>query len=142
MGEAALRFPFDRGGYRHVLLARVGPWCVVERTWIEDGRPHLPHFEVVQLRTAREHRAPTGAIIPAHEAYPAPRDWGRIAWSVPTLVHARQRWEGLRRTGKELPEWTALGIPDDEEGYRAWKEGRLPCRMASAPTTAILGGHP
>jgi len=133
-----LTFPFTRGEYRHVLLARAGPWCVVERTWIGDGKPHLPHFEIVKLRALPEHRAPNGDVIPAHEAYAKPSDWGRRAWSEPTLVHARQRWERLRREGVNLPGWTSLGIPDDREGYRAWKEGRLPARTLSAPNTATL----
>jgi len=132
-----LAFPFDRGGYRHVLLARVGPWCVVERTWIEDGQPHLPHYEVVHLRGATARTWPDGRVTAAHEAYPAASRWGRDAWSVPTLLHARALWEGLRAEGLELPEWEGLGISEDGEGYWAWKEGRLPCRMASASTTAI-----
>jgi len=123
-----MTFPFEQAGYRHVLLARAGRWCVVERTWIEDGGPHLPHIEVVRLDQIREKRWADGRRTPAHEAYPAPSRWGTTAWSEPTLRHARTRWETLRATsrGRDLPSWKALGIPDDEEGYRAWKAGRLP----------------
>jgi len=139
-----LRFPFNRDEYRHVLLARAGLWCVVERTWIGDGRPHLPHYEVVQLQRAPAKRWPDGRETPAHEAYPPPSRWGRDGWSEPTLKHARARWEKIRAAAHHahLPTWAGLGIPDDEEGYRAWKEGRLPCRMASAPSNGILRGHP
>jgi len=142
MAEAPLRFPFERDEYRHVLLARVGMWCVIERTWIGDGRPHLPHYEIVRLRRVTARRWPGGRVTPAHEAYPPARAWGLEGWSEPTRVHARHRWEGFRAKGNDLPAWNHLGIPDDEEGNRAWKEGRLPCRMASAPTTAIPEGHP
>jgi hypothetical protein len=137
MGPEPLRFPFVRAGYRHVLLAQVDRWCVVERTWIEDGKPHLPHFEVVHLRVDGIRPLPDGTVTTPHEAYPAPRDWGRKAWSEPTLVHTRQRWERLRGDHPDLSAWTTLGIPDDPEGYRAWKEGRLQTREAPAPTRGI-----
>jgi len=143
MAEEPLRFPFERDEYRHVLLARAGLWCVVERTWIGDGRPHLPHYEVIQLRRVGARRWPDGRTTAPHEAYPPPSGWGREGWSEPTLRHARDRWERIRvKLHDALPEWRDLGIPDDEEGYRAWKEGRLPCRMASAPSEGILREHP
>jgi hypothetical protein len=137
-----LVFPFTRSGYRHVLLGRIGLWCVVERTWIEDGRSHLPHYEVVRLRRKAAKTWADDQVTAAHEAYPAPSDWGTAGWTEPTLVHARQRWERLRTSpkGKDLPAWCTLGIPDDEEGYRAWKAGRLPLVPTSAPTRAILAG--
>jgi hypothetical protein len=125
-----LVFPFTRGGYRHVLLGRVGLWCVVERTWVGDGRPHLPHFEVVQLRRAPARTRRDGRVDAAREVYGE-------CWSEPTLRHAGQRWERLRTEhakGAELPPWSALGIMDDAEGFQAWKEGRLPRRETCAPT--------
>jgi hypothetical protein len=121
-----LPFPFTRGGYSHVLLARAGPWCIVRRTWIEDGKPHLPHYEIVRLHHRAERKWPDGRVTPALEAYPQPSRWGRDAWSMPTLRHAGQHWEALRSAGEDLPEWVSLGIPEDEEGYRAWQAGRLP----------------
>jgi len=126
--EQPLEFPFERSEYRHVLLARVGMWCVVERTWMGDGKPHLPHYEIVQLRREAAKTWPDGRVIAAHEAYPGPRVWGIAAWTEPTLVHARQRWEQIRSTpkGQNLPEWSSIGISDDREQYQAWKEGCLP----------------
>ena len=35
-----------------------------------------------------------------------------------------------------LAGWVTLGIPDDEEEYRASRDGRLHPRTTSAPTTA------
>jgi len=138
-----LRFPFDRDEYRHVLLARAGLWCVVERTWIGDGKPHLPHYEVVRLQCVREKHWPDGRHTPAHEAYPSPAQWGREGWSEPTLRHAATRWERVRAKLKDtLPTWSDLGIPDDEEGYQAWKEGRLRRPAASAQKLGISEGHP
>jgi len=138
-----MMFPFDRDGYRHVLLARAGRWCVVERTWAKDGRPHLPHYELVCLEQRPVRTWPDGRVTPADDAYPQPSKWGRAGWSVPTLRHARTLWERLRtEKHPELARWVSLGLPDDEEGYRAWKEGRLPWRIASAPTTAIVEAHP
>jgi len=123
----SLAFPFTRSGYSHELLARSGPWCLVRRTWIEDGLPHLPHFEIVRLHPARPRTWPDGRTSPGSETYPPSTAWGHHAWSDPTLAHAKSRWEGLRSSRHpELPPWDALGIPDDPEGYRAWKEGRLP----------------
>jgi hypothetical protein len=124
-----LAFPFTRGGYRHVLLGRVGLWCVLKRTWVGDGRPHLPHYEVLRLHREPARTGPDGQVIAAHEVY-AVGAWGSSGWSEPTLVHARQRWERLRATpkGADLPAWSALGIMDDPEGYQAWKAGRLPRR--------------
>ena len=122
-----LEFPFTRAEYRHVLLARVGLWCVVERTWIGDGKPHLPHFEIVKLRDVHEKPLPGGRSIRRHEAYPSPRDWGKVAWAEPSLLHAKQRWQRLA-AAQQLPAWESLGIADDPEGYQAWREGRLPRR--------------
>ena len=140
---AVLHFPFTAGGYVHTLLARVGRWCVVERTWVEDGRPHLPHYEIVCLQQRPPRTWPDGRVTPAREAYPELSKWGRAGWSLPTLRHARDMWERLRtEKHPELPTWVSLGLPDDEEGYRAWKDGRLPCRMASAPTRAIPARDP
>ena len=120
-----LAFPFTRSGYSHELLARSGPWCLVRRTWIEDGNPHLPHFEIVRLHPPRPRTFPNGSVSLGHETYPPPTAWGRDGWSIPTLVHARQLWERLA-TQHNLPAWSALGIPDDPLGYEAWKEGHLP----------------
>jgi len=138
----ALRFPFDRSGYRHVLLARWGPWCIVERTWIEDGRPHLPHYEIVRVQHSRPRTWPDGRQTPAHEAYPKPSQWGREAWTVPTLTHARDFCAQLRVRGVPLPPWAAFGLAEDKEGYQAWKEGRLPRRHAPAPNKGIVEGPP
>lgn len=118
-------FPFTRAEYRHVLLARVGSWCVVERTWVGDGKPHLPHFEVVKLQPARPRTLPDGRETLGNETYPPPTAWGRWGWSEPTLRHAAQRWAALAAK-HELPEWPDLGLADDPEGYEAWKAGRLP----------------
>jgi len=143
MAEEPLRFPFDRDEYRHVLLARVGLWCVVERTWIGDGRPHLPHYEIVCLQHRPARQWPDGRVTAAREGYPQPSKWGRAGWSLATLRHARDMWERLRaEKHPELPAWVSIGIPDDAEGYRAWKEGRLPCRKASALTAAIPASDP
>lgn len=92
-----MTFPFTRGGYRHVLLRRHERWCLVERTWIEDGKPHLPHYEVVRLQCVPIKRFPTGQVTAAHEAYPSPRQWGYEGWSEPTLAHA------LRRAARVCP---------------------------------------
>jgi len=132
-----LTFPFTRSGYRHVLLARGERWCVVERTWIEDGCPHLPYYEIVQLRV----RVATfwrGRLTPAHEAYPPVAAWGREGWSEPTLIHAHRRWARLRATRQDLPSWDTFGLVEDREAFRAWKEGRPPRGEASAPTLGIL----
>jgi hypothetical protein len=92
-----MTFPFTRGGYCHVLLRRHEQWCLVERTWIEDGKPHLPHYEVVRLQQtpAKQIR---GRMVPAHESYPRPSQWGREAWSEPSPLHA------LRRAERVCPE--------------------------------------
>ncbi len=145
MAEEALRFPFMSGGYRHVLLARVGRWCVVERTWVEDGREHLPHYELVQVRVRPVRTWPDGTMTPAQEGYPDRRNWGKAGWSDPTLRHVERRVARLREEGRVRdppPTWTAVGLADDEEGYRAWKAGCLQALQASARTKAILGGHP
>jgi hypothetical protein len=137
-----LAFPFTHDGYRHVLLGRVGRWCVVERTWIGDGRPHLPHFDVVHLRIVGARRWPDGRWTAAHEAYPPAGTWGREGWTEPTLIHVHRRWAQLRGTRQHLPTWDAFGLVEDLEGYRAWLAGHLPCREGSAPTRGILVAVP
>jgi hypothetical protein len=118
-----LTLPFTRGGYRHVLLVRTGQWCVVERTWIEDGRPHLPHYEIVHLRV-RLATLWRGRLTPAHEAYPPAAAWGREGWSEPTLIHAHRRWAQLRATRRDLPPWDAFGLVEDLEAFSGLERGK------------------
>jgi hypothetical protein len=125
-----LAFPFTRAGYRHVLLGRTGRWCLVERTWIGDGRPHLPHYEVVRLQVRAARRMPDGAITPAHEAYPQPSKWGREAWSEPTLARAVARWLRVCPT-VELEAW-GLSVPSPAQEADTYP--------APAPTAGILIG--
>jgi hypothetical protein len=97
----------------------------------------------VRLITRRERTWPDGRVTPAHESYPPESSWGWAAWSEPTLVHARSRWDGLRGTpGGPAVDWSTLGILDDPEGYTAWKAGRLPrLRPSDARRPISTGGR-
>jgi hypothetical protein len=82
-----LAFPFTRGGYRHVLLARHGGVALVQRTSTHpDSRG--PHWEVAVLRVRRARRLPNGTTASAAEQYPSTARWGRAAWTYTTLAGA------------------------------------------------------
>ena len=55
-----LGFPFTRGGYRHVLLARAGRVCLVERTSTRRWSRGAVHYEVVRLKLERERQRDAG----------------------------------------------------------------------------------
>src|SRR5262249_35357234 len=115
---------------------------IVERTWLEDGQPHLPHYEIVRVQQRRQRTLPNGQPMPAHEAYPEPSKWGSEAWTVPTLRHARGYCAELHARGGPVAPGERFGLAEDEEGYKAWKEGRLPPSQAPAPNKGIVEGPP
>jgi hypothetical protein len=84
MAEEPLHFPFTAGGYVHTLLAREGRVCLVERG---NGA----HYEIVVLQHRPASRAPSGALVPAHEGYPKTSEWGKCGWSYVQRVNA-ERW--------------------------------------------------
>src|SRR5262249_4348612 len=82
-------FPFTRSGYRHVLLARTGWVCLVER------RSGWVHYEVVVLRVRRARVLPDGTLRPAAEEYPPTARWGREGWTYTSRAGARVVFEAL-----------------------------------------------
>jgi hypothetical protein len=88
-------FPFQRGGYRHVLLARAGRVCLVERTSTHPDSRGSIHYEVVILRHLAARVGPRGQCLPAGEAYPSSRAWGRAGWTYTTRAGAACRYECL-----------------------------------------------
>jgi hypothetical protein len=90
-----LAFPFTRGGYRHVLLARTGRVCLVERTSTHPDSRGSVHYEVVVLRHLAARVGPRGQLLPASEAYPSSRAWGRAGWTYTTRGGAACRYDAL-----------------------------------------------
>jgi hypothetical protein len=83
-----LAFPFTRGGYRHVLLARVDRVCLVERTSTHRDSRGSVHYEVIVVQVERARRWPDGHMTPAHERYPKPKLWGSAGWTYRTHAAA------------------------------------------------------
>lgn len=90
-----LSFPFDRGGYRHVLLARVDRVCLVERTSRHPDSRGSVHYEVVVLRPLAARVGPREQVLPACEAYPSSTAWGRMGWTYTTQGAAERRYDAL-----------------------------------------------
>jgi hypothetical protein len=88
-----LAFPFTRGGYRHVLLARTRQVCLVERTSTHPDSRGSVHYEVVLLRHLATRVGPRGQRLPASEAYPCSCAWGRAAWTYTTRGAAERRYD-------------------------------------------------
>ena len=97
-----LSFPFQRGGYCHVLLARAGRVCLVERTSTRRWSRGAVHYEVVRLKLERErHRDAAGRWTDTGrriEHYPSPTRWGRDGW---TIVEPGPRSLPTRRSPRE-----------------------------------------
>jgi hypothetical protein len=90
-----LMFPFTRGGYRHVLLARTGRVCLIERTSTHPDSRGSVHYEVIVLRRLPARRGPRGQLLPACEAYPSSTAWGRAGWTYTTRGGAACRYDAL-----------------------------------------------
>jgi len=78
MAEEALRFPFDRDDWRHVLLRRAGDACLVERT---NLRTESVHWEVIVVQHRAAETSQRGRAYPAREVYPNTEQWGEAGWS-------------------------------------------------------------
>jgi hypothetical protein len=87
-----LTFPFDRHGFRHVLLERTGNVCLVARHNLQSGSVH---YEVVVLQHWPPRTLPTGRVIPARERYPSTDAWGRSGWTFTKLEEARAKCAAL-----------------------------------------------
>ena len=93
-------FAFIRSGYRHVLVARTGWVCLVERS---SGSGSV-HYEVVVLRVRRARVLPDGTVRPAAEEYPPTARWGREGWTYTSRAGARVVFEALAAAqGKMTP---------------------------------------
>jgi hypothetical protein len=86
-----LEFPFNRDGFTHELVERIGDVCLVHRH--KGGRQS--HFEVVRLLHAPEKTFPNGHVTPAHEAYPSSEHWGLYGFTYRDEAKARNRFRLL-----------------------------------------------
>ena len=87
-----MTFPFTKDRYVHALLERDGDVCLVERT---NQLTASVHWELVVLQHEPAKRYPSGRVLPAHERYPAPSQWGSAGWTFTDLTEARQRYRNL-----------------------------------------------
>jgi len=92
--EEDLRFPFDRDGFRHVLVRRVGDICLVERMNLRV-RPPSVHWEVVLLQHQPAQTLPSGKRYPARESYPSTEQWGEAGWTYTDPARADARMAEL-----------------------------------------------
>jgi hypothetical protein len=80
MAPEPVVFPFDRAGFRHVLLAREGDVCLVERTNLHVKPPSV-HWEVIVVQHRPAEVSQRGVNYPAREAYPGNEQWGEAGWT-------------------------------------------------------------
>lgn len=85
-----MTFPFVRDGYRHVLVARSGLVCLVQRDNIATGSRH---WEVVRLRPHGAATFPDGRHVTAGESYPTSQKWGEFGWTYTDPTMARHRFD-------------------------------------------------
>ena len=108
----ALTFPFTRGRYRHVLLARAGHVCLVERTSTHRDSRGAVHFEVIVVQLAPATTWPDGRVTPAHERYPQTLALGCRRLDVPDACRGRTGLRGAcRRAGFPVTRGTNRGTP-------------------------------
>lgn len=86
-----LTFPFERDGYRHELISKDGPICLVRRS--KDAQVH---FEVVRLQWSKGRYWPSGRVTPDGWHYPSGQQWGIHGWTYSDLAGARRKYEELR----------------------------------------------
>jgi hypothetical protein len=87
MAEEPLHFPFDRDGWRHVLVRREGDVCLVERTNLRVEPPSV-HWEVIVVQHRPAETTRSGRSYPARESYPAAGKWGEQGWTFTERVQA------------------------------------------------------
>jgi hypothetical protein len=94
--EQPLVFPFERTGFRHVLLRRDGDVCLVERTNLRVKPPSV-HWEVIVIQHKRERTLPNGEVVGASEGYPQDELWGEAGWTYTNRSQADARMADLCR---------------------------------------------
>jgi len=87
-----MKFPFNRGGYRHELVDQAGKVCLVRRVSTHRMSKGSEHWEVVILRPVEAHTFPDGRTVPACDGYPSPTGWGQHGWTYTALEDACRRF--------------------------------------------------
>lgn len=85
-----LTFPFEQDGYRHELIAKNGPICLIRRS--KNGHAN---FEVIRLQWRKGRTWPSGRVTSDGWFYPAAKQWGIHGWSCSDLAGARRKYEEL-----------------------------------------------
>jgi hypothetical protein len=78
--EKPLRFPFDRDGWRYVLVRRDGDVCLVKRRNLRVP-PYSVHWEVIVVQHRPAETTRSGRAYPARESYPGAAGWGEDGWT-------------------------------------------------------------
>lgn len=93
-----LEVEFDKSGWHHRQLQRVGDIALYER-W-KDTSP-ASHYEVIEVGKF-EDVVLHGRAIEDRESYPGASSFGKTAWTFPTLDLAQARFQFLTAP-KKLP---------------------------------------
>ena len=104
-----IAFKADQRSYRQV--ARKG-CCAIYAVFSSDPRQFGPilGYELILIRTKRAHRDRQGFYHPESEVYPADRQFGKIAWSIPkaSLPMAEILFEQIATSGSHHVYTTAV----------------------------------
>ena len=84
---------FEDRLFRYRQVARQGDVAIYTQ---EHKASRVQRFEVVHIRTQREHTWPDGTVTPEKEAYPASASWGRRGWTFSTLAGAQAKVAALQ----------------------------------------------
>ncbi len=78
---------FRSKGFDYHQVYRDGLWCIYRQT---KPKTDIERFEVIKLHADKQSER-FGAVIPAHERYPSPQEWGKRGWTCLTLADAKVR---------------------------------------------------
>lgn len=83
-----LETTFDKSGWHHLQLRRVGDVALYQRWKDTSAAPHYEVIEVGKMENVSIH----GHEIEDKEFYPGASSFGNIAWTFPTLELATERF--------------------------------------------------
>jgi hypothetical protein len=84
---------FDCRGFHYSQIARNGMFAIYSQAWNGIKNPNIA-YEVVRIEACPE-QIMFGKLVPAHEAFPSPEQWGSQAWTFTSEEKARAKFQDL-----------------------------------------------
>jgi hypothetical protein len=84
---------FDSRGFHYSQIARNNMFAIYSQGWNGIKNPNIA-YEVVRIQGCPE-QIMFGKLVPAHEAFPSPEQWGSQAWTFTSEEKARAKFQEL-----------------------------------------------